>query len=68
MEKWMCIGSIGVAVLMFVVFILDLFVGIPFSRGTPESESSPFMLVDIGGILGAGVVAYLGWNAWRDVK
>jgi hypothetical protein len=68
MEKWMCLGSIGVAVLLLIVFLLDLIAGFPFSSGTPQNESSPFMLVDIGGILGALVVGYLGWNAYRDVK
>jgi hypothetical protein len=68
MEKWMCLGSIGVAVLLLIVFLLDLFAGVPFSSGTPQGESSPFMLVDIGGILGALVIGYLGWNAYRDVK
>lgn len=67
MEKWMCLGSIGVAAIMLLIFILDLVAGIPFSNGTPGFES-PFMLVDIGGIIGAGVLGYLGWNAWRDVK
>ena len=61
MEKWMCIGSIGVAVLFFLLFALDIFASFPFGGG-------PFLLVDIGGALGAGVLAYLGWNAYRDVN
>ncbi len=65
MEKWMCIGSIGVAVIFFVLFTADLFVGFPFSG---SFKDSPFLLVDIGGILGTGILAYLGWNAYRDVK
>jgi hypothetical protein len=68
MEKWMCLGSIGVAVLMLLVFLLDLIAGVPFSGATPPDQSSPFILVDIGGILCAGVLGYLGWNAYRDVK
>ena len=68
MEKVMCLGSIGVAALLLIIFALDLFVGFPFSSSTPAGESSPFMLVDIGGILGALVLGYLGWNAYRDVK
>lgn len=61
MEKWMCLGSIGVAVLFFVLFMADLFAGFPFGGG-------PFDLVDICGIIGSGILAYLGWNAYRDVK
>ena len=68
MEKWMCLGSLGVAVVLFALFLLDLIVGFPFSSGTPQNESSPFMLVDIGGIIGCGILGYLGWNAYRDVK
>lgn len=68
MEKWMCLGSLGVAALLFLVFLLDLIAGFPFSSGTPEGESSPFMIVDIGGILASGVLGYLAWNAYRDVK
>ena len=61
MEKWMCIGSIGVAVIFFLLFVFDIFAAFPFGGG-------PFLLVDIGGALGAGVLAYLGWNAYRDVR
>jgi hypothetical protein len=67
MEKWMCLGSIGVAALLLLLFLADLFTGFPFSNGTPGYDS-PFMLLDIGGILAAGAIGYLGWNAWRDVK
>jgi hypothetical protein len=68
MEKWLCIGSIGVAALMFLLFLLDLIVGFPFSSGTPPKDSSPFSMIDVFGMLGAGIVGYLGWNAFRDVK
>lgn len=68
MEKGMCIGSIAVAVLMLVVFLADIIAGWPFSGSTPEGKDSPFLLVDIGGILGSLVVGYLGVNAYRDAK
>jgi hypothetical protein len=61
MEKWMCIGSIGVAAIFLLLFITDLVASFPFGGG-------PFLLVDIGGAMGAGVLAYLAWNAYRDVK
>jgi hypothetical protein len=66
MEKWMCIGSIGVAVIFLLLFIIDLFANSPFGGGL--FNGGPFLLVDIGGALGAGVLAYLGWNAYRDVR
>ena len=68
MEKVMCLGAIGVAAIMCLVFLADLFTGMPFSSGTPEGGDSPFILVDIGGIIGSLVVGYLGYNAYRDIK
>jgi uncharacterized integral membrane protein len=67
MEKWMCLGSIGVAVIMLLVFALDMATGMPFSNGKAVGDS-PFMLVDIGGIVGGVLLAYLGWNAYRDLR
>ncbi len=62
MEKYMCYGALGVAALMFLLFLLDLAVGFPFGGG------SGFMLADIFGLLAAGIIAYLGWNASKDLK
>ena len=67
MQKWMCLGSLAVAVIFILVFIVDLVAGMPFSNGT-AGYNSPFMLVDIGGILGAGLLGYLAWNAFRDTR
>ena len=61
MQKWMCLGAIGVAGLALLLCALDLFTGFPFG-------GSAFMLADIGGIVSAAVLAYLGWNAYQDVK
>ncbi len=68
MEKWMSLGSIVVAAIMFVVFLLDLIAGIPFSEATPPDKGSPFLIVDIGGMIASAVVAYLGFNAYRDTR
>ena len=65
MEKWMCFAALGVAAVMLLVFLLDLIVGFPFA-GT--AGGGPFLLFDIFGIIASGVVAYLGFNALRDVK
>ena len=61
MEKGLCYGALGVAALMLVVFLLDLVAGFPFG-------GSPFMLLDVLGILSAGVVGYLAFNASKDLK
>ena len=68
MGKWMSLGSMGVAALMLLVFLADLIAGVPFSSGTPQGKESPFMLVDIGGIVAALVIGYMGFNAFRDSK
>ena len=61
MEKGLCYGALGVAALMLVVFLLDLVAGFPFG-------GSPFMLLDILGIISAGIIAYLAFNASKDLK
>lgn len=61
MQKWMCLGAIGVAGLALLLCALDLFTGIPFGGGS-------YVLADIGGILTAGILIYLAYNAYKDVK
>jgi hypothetical protein len=60
MEKWLCWGSMGVAGLMLLLFLLDLFVKVPFGGVS--------IFVDILSILCSGVVLYLGWDASRDLR
>ena len=61
MEKKLCIASLSVAGLLVILFILDLAIGIPFGGG------STFMLIDIVGIVAGTLLAYLSWNALRDL-
>lgn len=61
MDKILCYGSLGIAILMFLIFLMDLIVGAPFGGG-------PFTTVDIFGVLSAAIVAYLAWNASKDLK
>jgi hypothetical protein len=61
MEKYMCYGALGVAALMFLLFLLDLVAGFPFGGDS-------FMMADIFGLLASAVVAYLAYNASRDLK
>ncbi len=60
MEKWLCWGSIGVAGLMLLLFLLDIFLEFPFGRLN--------LAVDIFGILASGLVLFLGWDALRDLR
>ncbi|NBO90880.1 MAG: hypothetical protein EBV06_00965 [Planctomycetia bacterium] len=60
MEKWLCFGSMGVAGLLAVLFVLDLVAGFPFGRAS--------VMVDIVGLLAAAVVVYLGYDAFNDLR
>jgi hypothetical protein len=62
MEKGMCFGALGVAGLMFLLFLVDLLIGKPFGGG------DAFLMVDIFGILASIAVGYLGFNALRDLR
>lgn len=58
MEKWLCFGSMGVAGLLLLLFVLDVALGFPFGRT---------VLVDIFGILVSALVLYLAYDAFRDL-
>ena len=60
MEKWLCWVSMGVAGLLFLLFALDLGLGFPFSQVST--------LVDILGIVTSGIVLYLAWDAYKDLR
>src|SRR3954469_479636 len=61
MQKWMCLGAIGIAGLALLLCALDLFTGVPFGGG-------PYLLADIGGILSAGGPRHLGGGGDQDVE
>lgn len=60
MEKWFCWGSMGVAGLLLLLFLLDLFLSVPFGGISAT--------VDILLILSCGVVLYLAYDAFRDLR
>jgi hypothetical protein len=59
MEKWLCWGSIGVAGLLLLLFLLDLFTKFPFQGISPT--------VDVMGAICCAVLGYLGWSALQDL-
>lgn len=61
MEKILCFGSLGAAILMALLFFLDLVVGFPFGGG-------PFATADVLGLLASAIVIYLALNAKKDLK
>lgn len=60
MAKAMSIAGMVVGGLLAVAFVADLAIGVPFGGRQ--------MLMDIGFIISAGLLTYLSWNAFRDVK
>ncbi len=64
MEKGLCWGSLGVAGLMLLLFLLDLIFSVPFGG----SKLQGMFWVDIFGLLASGVLGYLSWNALRDIR
>ena len=60
MEKWLCWVSMGVAGLLLLLFLLDIFAGVPFGGISTT--------VDVFGILASGIVLYLAYDAFRDLR
>ena len=63
MGKAMSVAGLIVGGLVAVTFTLDLFLGFPF--GGPSKGGA---MSDIGLAICGAILAYLGWNAFRDVK
>ena len=58
-SKKMIYGSWGVAVLVGVASLMDVATGTPFGRQ---------MIMDGFFILGAGLIGYLGYDAYKDLR
>lgn len=59
MTKNVIVGSMSAAGLVALLALLDLILGVPF-RG--------LMLMDIMLLIGAGLVGYMGWDSYRDLR
>jgi hypothetical protein len=60
MPKALTISGMVVAILMFIIFAVDLAAGIPF-RGASK-------WMDIGFIIASLALAYMAWSTLRDFK
>jgi len=49
----------AVAGLVLLVFLLDLALGLPFGR--------PSLMMDIGFVLAAIILAYMSWSTYREL-
>lgn len=58
--KKLCWIALGVAAFMTLLFLLDIFVGFPFSGAST--------VLDIFGILAGAVVGYLAWDTAREIR
>jgi hypothetical protein len=70
MQKWFCWVALGVSGVMLLLFLLDLVVGIPFGGGFSNSDAyaGDVTVIDFVGIIIAGIILYIGWNALRDIR
>jgi len=59
MPKAFCIVGLVVAVLLILLFGLDLGAGIPFSKYS--------MNMDIGVLICAGMLGYMSWKTYREL-
>jgi hypothetical protein len=60
MAKAMAIAGMVIGGVVALAFALDLVLHIPFGGTVP--------MMDIGLAICGGILAYLGWNALRDVR
>ena len=60
MVKGLTIAAMAVAVLMLLLFLMDLALGIPFRRAAP--------IMDIVFVLSSIGLGYASWNAYRDLR
>jgi hypothetical protein len=68
MDKRLCWGSMGVAGVLLLLFLVDVIL-----RFFPAL--APFMpfggisiVVDVIGVIACGMVLYLSWDAYKDVR
>ena len=59
MQKWLCIGAMAVLALIFLVYALDLALGIPFGRAG--------IVQDIVLILASAILIWQGYETYREV-
>jgi hypothetical protein len=63
MEKWLCWGSLGVAGVLLLLFLMDLILGFPF--GFADADK---FIVNILGILACAAVGYLAWESFKELR
>jgi len=59
MPKALTISGMAVAGIVLLVFLLDLAIKFPFGR--------PSLMMDIGFLLSALILAYMSWSTYREL-
>ncbi|MEQ1826739.1 MAG: hypothetical protein ABL921_12370 [Pirellula sp.] len=65
MPKLLCLGGLVVAGLIFLLFLVDL---IMVLAGMGALFSYPSLLMDIAFIVCSGILGYLSWTAFKEVR
>lgn len=58
MSKILCLFSLGLSVLLAILFILDMSIGIPFKKGS--------IVFDVVFLIAAVVIGVLSWFTYRE--
>ena len=58
MLKGLCWGSLGVAALMTLLFLVDMFAGFPFGGAS--------VTLDVFGVIAGAIIIYLSWDTVRE--
>lgn len=64
MEKWLCLGSLTLAGVLLLVFLLDLVVPSHFLF----LDAKGGRVADVFAILCCALLGYLAWDASRDIR
>lgn len=62
-SRKMILGSMAAAAIVAVASITDLVIGMPFDWGSGQT-----MIMDILFLVSSGIVLYLGWDAYKDLR
>jgi hypothetical protein len=60
MPKALTISAMVIAGLLFLLFGLDLAVGIPFGQAS--------MMMDVGVVVSSALLGYMSWSVYRELK
>ncbi len=60
MPKALTISAMVIAALLFLLFGLDLAVGIPFGQAS--------VMMDAGVLFSSALLGYMGWSVYREIK